>query len=184
MKLIALVAAALALSGCSSLKVSQVDPKTGYLAAASKATTVKNTKFDLDSRKTLLLVTDDRFVVDQMKTLGYFDEVISGVDLEKAIIAGGLTDKVISVRERIGLSNAAKYYKSFLWLRFNLDDQRPNYVRMFLTDPLTMEDLFSAEIFMDRFWTGVNDQYTWYPLFNELISYIRANSATFGKAAP
>jgi hypothetical protein len=181
MKFAVLAVVAVFLSACSSFEVGQLDPATGYLETSTKATTITNKKFDLDSRKALLLVQNDPFVLGQAKALGYFTEVMTNEQLETAIIKENLTDKVTSVRERIGINNAAKHYKPFLWLRFDVDDTKREYVQMYLTDPLNMEDLFAAEIYMDTVWAGVNDQNAWYPLFNELITYIKANSATYRK---
>ena len=181
MKFLVLAAAAALLSACSSFEVAQPDPKTGLIETSTKATTIINKKVDLDSRKALLLVQNDPFVVGQSKALNYFTDIINTEQLETAIIQANLTDKVPTVRERIGINNAAKNYKPFLWLRFDIDDTKREYVQMYLTDPLNMEDLFAAEVYMDTVWAGVNDQNAWYPLFNELITYIRANSATYGK---
>jgi hypothetical protein len=181
MKFAVLAVVAVVLSACSSFEVGQLDPATGYLETSTKATTITNKKFDLDSRKALLLVQNDPFVLGQAKALGYFTDVMTNEQLETAIIKENLTDKVTSVRERIGINNAAKHYKPFLWLRFDVDDTKREYVQMYLTDPLNMEDLFAAEIYMDTVWAGVNDQNAWYPLFNELITYIKANSATYRK---
>ena len=181
MKFLVLAAAAALLSACSSFEVAQIDPKTGLIETSTKATTIINKKVDLDSRKALLLVQNDPFVIGQAKALNYFTEIISIEQLETAIIQANLTDKVPTVRERIGINNAAKNYKPFLWLRFDIDDTKREYVQMYLTDPLNMEDLFAAEVYMDTVWVGVNDQNAWYPLFNELITYIKANSATYGK---
>lgn len=47
MKVIWLAAAALFASACSSFQVSALDPKTGYLKASVKATTIINKPFDL-----------------------------------------------------------------------------------------------------------------------------------------
>lgn len=57
---------------------------------------------------------NDPFVLGQTKALGYFNEVIANEQLEVRIIQTNLGDKVASVRERIGLNNAAKHYKPFV----------------------------------------------------------------------
>lgn len=181
MKVLWLAVAAVMLTACTSFEVGQLDPKTGYLATKTKAATIVNKPFDLDARKAMVLVQNDTFVQGQLKALNYFDEVITNLDLENRIIKENLTDKVTSVRERIGINNAAKHYKPFLWLRFDIDNTKPEYARMYLTDPLTMEDLFGAEVYMDTIWAGVNDENAWYPLFNQLIDYVKANSKTYGK---
>src|SRR4030067_868418 len=103
-------------------------------------------------------------------------------DLEKRIIAANLATKVPTVADRIGLSNAAKKYKPFMWLRFDTrGGGRDKYSQLVLTDPLTMEDYFITETYLDYFWTGVNDQNNWYPMFNSLVDYIKKNSKTYKK---
>ncbi len=183
MKVIWLAAAALLASACSSFEVSALDPKTGFLKASVKATTIVSKPFNLDARKDLILVQNDPFVLGQTQAIGYFNEVITAEQLEIRIIQNNLGDKVPSVSERIGLNNAAKHYKPFLWLHFDINDAKSEFVQIYLTDPLTMEDVFVAEVYMDTIWAGVNDDNAWYPLFNELIAYVRANSATYGKTA-
>ena len=184
MKKLIAAAALAALSACTSLKVVDVDAKTGYFPAQKKAAVVTNKTLDLDARKGLVVVGNSEFSQGQVRNMKYFDEVITIEELEKRIIQAGLTDKVPTVRERIGLNNAAKHYKPFLWLRYDLRGDRPNeYTQFILTDPLTMEDYFVTETHLDYVWTGVNDQNNWYPMFNALIDYIQANSKTYRRPA-
>ena len=178
---VAFVAAAL-LGGCTVMKVAEVDPATGYFPATSKATIVTNKSIDLDSRKSLLLVPNGEFVRGQIQNMKYFDEIMNFDDLEKRVIQAGLTDKVPTIRDRIGVNNAAKHYKGFLWFRFETKGEgRIRTGQFILTDPLTLEDYFVAETKLDPIWSGINDQNTWYPLFNAMIDYIKANSKTFRK---
>ena len=172
----------LALGACSSMKVAEVDSKSGYFPGSTKATVLTNKAVDLDSRKALLLIPNGDFIKGQMANIKYFGEIITFDDLEKRIVQGNLGDKVPSVRDRIGISNAAKYYKSFLWFRIErLGEGTNQRARFILTDPLTQEDYFVAETKLDFIWTGVNDQNNWYPMFNSLIDYVRQNSKTYQK---
>jgi hypothetical protein len=168
------------LTACSSLKVAQIDPTTGYFPSKKFATVVKSTKVDLDSMKDLILVPDGDFEKGQIKNIGYFGKIITFDDLEKAIIKADLTEQVPSVRDRIGLNKAAKAYKKFLWLRFDTRrDGNKTFAQYILTDPITLEDIFIAEQYLDYVWAGVNDQNTWYPLFNSLVQYIKENSESY-----
>lgn len=170
----------LALFGCTTLKVVDPDPNTGYFPAAKKATVVKSEKINLDERKGLLLVGRSDFTGRMAENIGYFEEVIDVEDLEKIIIQEDLTEEVPSLREKIGLNKAAKAYKPFLWLRWNYRvEGNRKYEQLILTDPLTLEDYFIAETYMDYMWAGVNDQNNNYPAFNALIDYIAENSETF-----
>jgi hypothetical protein len=164
------------------MKVVEVDPKTGYFPTSSKATVVVSKPIDLDSHKGLIVVAKSEFLVGELRNIHYFGEVISVEDLETRIIQANLTDKVPSVRDRIGINNAAKYYKPFMWLHTDTRGSGTSqYAKFILTDPLTLEDYFVTETHLDVIWTGVNDQNNWYPMFNALIDYIAQNSKTYRK---
>ena len=172
------------LAGCTQLKVVEVDPDSGYFPGAlGRAAIVKKERFDLDSRKELVLVPNDEFVEGMVLKIDYFDEVMTFDDLERGIVAEGLGDKVPTVDTKIGVNNAAKRYRNFMWLRFaKRREGYYSYTQLILTDPLTLEDYFIAETHLDYGGTGVNDQHNWYPMFNALIDYVKANSATYGKS--
>lgn len=179
-KILFMAFTAILLTACSSLKVAKVDPKTGYFPTSKFATVVKSSPVDLDQMKSLLLVPNSDFEYGQMKSIGYFDEVINFEELEKIIIKEQLTDQVPSLQDRIGLNKAAKAYKKFLWFRFDTRrDGNDQYAQYILTDPITLEDIFITEQYLDYIWAGVNDQNTWYPMYNSLIKYIKENSASF-----
>jgi hypothetical protein len=165
------------------MQVTTVDPETGYFKTKKQAVTIVNKAVDLDSMRELLLVPDQEFVLGQIGNIGYFSNIMTFNDLEKAIIVNGLQDKVPDVRNKIGINKAANEYRPFLWFRFaTRGSGNKEYGQFILTDPKTLEDIFTAEIHLDYLWAGVNDQHTWYPLFNELIKYIEANSKTYRKA--
>lgn len=169
-------------TACSSMKVTEVDPKTGYFPSSSKATIITSKTIDLDAHKALVVVENSEFLLGQLRNIGYFGDVITVEELETRIIKAGLTDKVQSLRDKIGLNNAAKNYKPFLWLRYDSRGTgNSEYAQFILTDPITLEDYFVTETHLDRVWAGVNDQNNWYPMFNALIDYITQNSKTYRK---
>jgi hypothetical protein len=179
-KTLVTIAFTLLLTACSSLKVAKIDPNTGYFPSKNFATVVKSEKVDLDAMKAMILVPDADFEKGQIKNIGFFDEVITFSDLEKLIISNELTDKVPTVRDRIGLNKAAKAYKNFLWFRYDTRrDGNKQYAQYILTDPLTLEDIFITEQYLDYVWAGVNDQNTWYPMYNSLVKYLKENSTSF-----
>ncbi len=168
------------LASCTSLKVVPLDQKTGRYPTTVKATVVASKPFDLDRRKGLILVPNSDFVIGEITNMGYFTRVINVDSLEKAIVQSGLGEKVPSITDAIGLSNAAKIYKPFLWLHFKTRGSgTASYAQVILTDPITLDDLLVVETHLDYLWTGVNDQHNWYPMFNALLDYIQANSATY-----
>ncbi|MCR4301333.1 MAG: hypothetical protein NUV51_06960 [Sulfuricaulis sp.] len=109
LKYFTVVLAVLYLSACSSFKVVEVDPKTGYFPSAKKASVVMSKPLDPDARKSLILVPYGDFVQGMVKNIGYFDELITIDELEKKIVAANQGDKVSNVRSLIGISNAAKH---------------------------------------------------------------------------
>lgn len=178
----AIAALAITLTGCGTYQaVAPIDPATGLLPTEIEATTLKSEKFDLDQRKELLVfVGDNEFVVEQVNTIGYFDEVLGREELEAAIIKADLVDKIPTVEGLIGLNNAAKNYKPFVYLDFDSREEGTNgYLQLVLTDAASMDELFRAERYLDTIWEGVNDRNTFYPLFNALIKYIEDNSETY-----
>jgi len=171
-----------AVSACSSFKVVEIDPKTGYFPSDTKADIVKHEKYDLDSMKSLLLVTSGDFVKGQVRNMHYFDKILNTDELQTIIVKEGLQDKIPSVADKIGVNKAYTNYKPFLWLRYNVRGAgRQAYGQFILTDPKDMQDIFIAERHLDYVWRGVNDQSTWYPLCNALIDYISENSKTYRK---
>ena len=180
MKHLAIAIIALMMSACSALKATKLNPETGLFPTSNQAFVVTNKPLDIDERKSLILVPDHEFDIAQVTNIGYFDKVITTEDLETEIVKNNLSDKVPSVKDKIGLNNAAKHYKPFLWFRLDTRGSgNDEYVQFILTDPLTLEDYFVTETHMDRVWTGVNDQNNWYPMYNAFIEYIREHSNTY-----
>lgn len=109
------------LTGCTStrLRVVDLDANSGYFpGAARQATVVESKAVDLDTKKQLILFPGHDFTSGMLAKIGYFDEVMTLSDLETHIVTENLGDKVQNVNTRIGISNAAKHYKPFLWLHY------------------------------------------------------------------
>jgi hypothetical protein len=175
------VCAMLWLSACSSQRVVDLNGQ-GHFPGRSTATVVLNKPFDIDSRRDLIVVPANDFLKGQIANIHYFQEVITPEELQKAIVANGLTEKVPALTDLIGVSNAAKYYKPFIWFRTKTRGiGAGRYSQFVLTDATTLDDVFIVETHLDFFWSGVNDQNNWYPMFNAIIDYIKANSKTYDK---
>jgi hypothetical protein len=179
-KLLVVSLVVLAVTACTSMKVVKLDPKTGRFPTSNKARVITNVKTDLDSMKGLLLLPDNDFVKGQIANVHYFEKTITLDELETLIITNNLTDSVPSVRDKIGINKAYKAYKPFLWLRFDTREANgKTYGQFILTKPDTLEDIFVVEQYFDYVWAGVNDNNTWYPMFNALVDYIDENSTTW-----
>lgn len=172
----------LSITACQSMQVVERDSETGYFPTSRSATVVKDVRLDLDERRGLVVIGRSEFLEGQLKNIGFFNEVLTVPELETRIVQQGLSDKVPSVRDKIGLSNAARHYQPFLWLHVDRrsDDNR-NYAQFILTDGETLEDYFVTETYLDTVWAGVSDRNNWYPMFNALIDYPDNNSATWSK---
>jgi len=172
----------LILSACGTyVKVVEMDSVTGYFPSDVKATVVKTVDTDLDTMKNLILVSDIDFTGEMVRNIDYFDKVINYDDLEKILVQEGLTDQISSLENKIGINKAAKAYKHFLWLRWKIRKEEDNkkYSQLILTDPITLEDIFICETYLDYVWSGISDQANFYPMMNALVDYIRANSASY-----
>lgn len=181
-KRILLILITVLISACTNMKVVSLDPKTGFFPTSTKAKVILSKPIELDKRKKLLIVPNEPFIKGSISNIEYFDEVIDIDELEKRIVQANLTEKVPAVNSQIGLNNAARHYKDFLWFHFLRVGENPNQKMQFiLTDPLTSEDLFITETELDYAWKGVNDQYNWYPMYNSIIEYIKSNSKTYKK---
>ena len=173
----------LILAGCgtTAFQVAERD-ESGYFPAQGNVEVVKSVAVDLDQHKGLVVIGDSDFFDGQLQEIGFFEEILRIPELEVAIVQEGLSDKVQSVQDRIGLNNAAKHYKPFLWLRADSRrDGNRRYGQFILTDAISLEDLFIVETYYDTIWTGVSDQQNFYPMFNALIDYIDENSDTYQK---
>ena len=165
-------------SGCSVLKVSERG-KNGYFSATKSATTVLAKSYNIDDFKELLLVPNGTYMNGMAGNINYFDKVITYDDLETEIIKSGLQDEVGAIAGKIGINNAYRKYKKFLYLRFDANKDQKNILQLKLINPENFEDLFIAETLYDQVWSGVYDSNTFNPLFNEFIKYIQMNSATY-----
>ena len=58
-------------------------------------------------------------------------------------------------------------------------EEEKKYSQLILTDPVTLEDIFICETYLDYVWSGVTDQDNFYPMMNALVDYIRANSSSY-----
>lgn len=175
--------ALLALAGCGTQgKVAKIDEKTGLLTTdvgtIGQATVVTAKQVSLKQFKPMVFVSATQASIDQMKTIGYFDEVLDFDGLQKLVIANNLQEKVPSLNDKIGLNKLYRAHKPFLWVHFKRTNKEyKQYLQLVATNPETLEDLFVSEVHLDFAWSGVNDQNSRYPLFNALITWIQQNKS-------
>lgn len=174
-----LLAATFTLYSCGTFeKATTLNPTTGHFPARQRAVNViKKDPVHADTLKTLLIVPNSKsdYWLQMGKNLNYFNEVMTWSDFEKDIIAKGLTEKIPSVSDRIGLNRAYKYYKPFVILNLT-KVQKPGsgwYAGLTLYDPSKAEFIFKNEIYLNLMWDGWTDQGTMFPLFNSLLDFLK-----------
>lgn len=123
-----------------------------------------------------IVVPKNDFLIGMTQNINYFDSVINLEELEQKIVAQNLQNEVPSVNSLIGLSNAYKKYKPFLFLNLTtVQRDRKGYAQLKLLHPKTGEYIFITEMPVEY----ANDQGVWYPLYNSLIDYLRSHSDTY-----
>ena len=90
--------------------------ETGNGGQVAKAQTVVADKVDWQDFKALALVTGSDFIIQQVRNLGYFGQVIDLPELQRRIVEKNLQDRVPSLSDRIGINNAARSYGRFIWV--------------------------------------------------------------------
>lgn len=168
----------LTLTNCTVQKVSEKQ-ENGLFQATKEADIIVNKSFDLDSNKALIVVPNNVFTKGMIEKIGYFDKVITFDELEKEIIKDNKQDEVESLNGKIGINNAYRKYKKFLYLHFDSNKEKSRRIQLKLINPENFDELFVGDTLYDDFWVGVNDQNTFNPLFNALIKYIKSNSKTY-----
>lgn len=162
---------------CTNFKVITRDSKSGYFKTSVSANIIKaESNIKLDSLKSLIVVPKNDFLIGMTQNLNYFDSVINLEELEQKIVAQNLQNEVPTVNSLIGLSNAYKKYKPFLFLNLTtVQRDRKGYAQLKLLHPKTGEYIFITEMPVEY----ANDQGVWYPLYNSLIDYLRSHSDTY-----
>lgn len=168
------------IQSCTVMKVSDKN-QDGFFQSSKKADILVNQAFDLDNNNQLLIVPNNTFMIGMAEKIGYFDRVITFDDLEKEIIKDNKQDEVGPLTGKIGINNAYRKYKKFLFLKFDDNKNKSKRLQLKLVNPENFDEIFVGDTLYDDFWVGVNDQNTFNPLFNALITYIKANSKTYGK---
>ena len=165
--------------GCGSFqKAVTLNPSTNYFPAKKnkQAIVLKEIAVEKEALKSFLLVipTSDYWL--QMGTnLNHFDTVMTFEQFQTTIVQEGLTDKIPSVSDMVGLNRAYKYYRPFLLLNLATEQKDTGgwHTGLTLYDPERAEVIFQNEIKLNLMWDGWTDQGTMFPLFNSLVDYLR-----------
>lgn len=142
--------------------------------ANKKVTILKRTNVNADTLRTLLVVSNDTTWKEIGKRLNYFKEVMTMAELQKDIIAKGLSNKVPSISDRIGLYNAYQHYKPFVILILSSEDLKTKgfHTRLSLYDPMRSDMIFKNDVRLNLMWEGYSDKKVLHPLLNSLVDYL------------
>lgn len=174
-KLLTVAAAAFLIVGCTNMKAVPLG-SDGYFPTNSTARVTKSEPVNLAEFGYRVLVPEGGFTLQMTHNMDIFKEVFTISHLEQEIIKNDLTDKIPSIRELIGINRAAREYKPFVWIQWDVRRVgQEDYMVLRLVDAVTMDELFAAETMINRF-NGVTDQANRYPQFNALIDHLRANN--------
>ena len=153
-----------------SISKSERFPTKGH----KEVTILKRINVNADTLKTLLIVPNNTSWIEIGKKLNYFKEVRTFLEFQKDIIAKGLSDKIPSISDKIGLYNAYVNYKPFVILINSSEDLKTQgfRTRLSLYDPLRSDMIFKNEVRLNLMWEGYSDKKILYPLLNSLMDYL------------
>lgn len=150
---------------------SELFPTKGH----KEITILAKKRISADTLKKRLLIVPNHFSWVQIgRELNYFKEVMTMAELEKEIIARGLTNKIPSMSGRIGLYNAYIHYKPFVILIMSNEDLKTKgfRTRLSLYDPFQSEIIFKNEVRLNLMWEGYSIEKVLNPLLNSLANYL------------
>lgn len=159
----------------SSLTAQSTDTSKLFPTQGRKQVSIlKKVNVNADTLKMLLVVPNSNIWVIWGKKMNYFNEVITIADFQKNIIARGLTNKIPSISDRVGLYNAYIHYRPFVILSETVKGSGTKgfHVRLNLYDPMRSDLIFQNEVRLNLMWEGYTDMRVLYPLFNSLVDYL------------
>lgn len=181
------IAIALLLTSCSpTLKVKQLDDKTGKLpteTVLNETEILAKKNIDLKEYNQFLFVKKsglnmekyENYILGTLKNIGGFQKYYIQTELEQYVIQNGLTDKVTSISDNIGLLNLSKSVGKFLICESNVE-YKGGYDFSFeykVIDPTNAEILLHIK--HNAFNWGGLDRPLFNPVFNEYIDWLNEN---------
>jgi hypothetical protein len=195
---VALVAAFLLLSGCSSTMKAVKPDATGAFPTKDQlkpAEVIVNEPIDLSPYRHLVYVqvgekseVYETFIVDSIRNMDYFEKVLTKTGFEQELIASGKSDNVSNISDLIGLRGASKAYGPFLVVSTDVEwlGGYDFTASIKAIDPVTGRTLYHAKRKAFN-WAGL-DKPLFYPLFNGFLGWVNANkgaaAATAATASP
>ena len=174
-----LVLSLLSLTSCAIFPSRKINPETGYFPANKNRKVIVHTALPVsaDTLKKLLVVMP---LFDQWtktaENINYFDEVIYYGDFIKEIDEKGLGQSFTNENNEIDLGKVYKEYRPFtvLYYEQNKFKNGKTYGAVMLYRPDTDKVIFSSYARINRLTDGTSYSVIYYPLFNSLLDYLRA----------
>ena len=129
------------LTSCGTYeKTTTLNPNTNYFPARTKkqksVKVLKKVPINADTLKILLVVPTSDYWLKMGQNLNYFHEVLTDEQFESEIVKAGLSEKVITVYDKMGLNRAYNVYKPFVVLsQTRVLKKGFSYVGLSLYDP-------------------------------------------------
>ena len=120
----------------------------------------------------------NEFILSTFRNMGIFERVLDKSELENLVFAEGLTGKVSSISDKIGLHNLYKEIGPFLVVEAYAEwDGGYDYsAKLTAMDPANGENLL--ELSNEAFnWSGL-DKPLFYPLFNSFLEWANGEQIT------
>ncbi|RTE85475.1 MULTISPECIES: hypothetical protein [Gammaproteobacteria] len=167
------------ISGCRSTIPIERDSSTGYFPTIRDHNIAKQEDVELDRYKKLVLVPD-MFIKEMLLNVNYFENVITYEELELFVMDQGLSNKIPSPHEMIGLINLYNHYGPFLIM-----SREGGLLDGYLHVGLTLMDVKQEEILFRSLKRSPDVRgdidYQWAPVFNAFIDYAESYSASYSR---
>jgi len=185
--LITLVVSIVGISCSPTLKVISADPATGKLPTETHLSSkeiITEKSISLKDFNQFLFVRKgrvnsdryDNYVYGTLKNIGVFKQFFNQNDLEQYVIKNGLTDKVSSLSDNIGLHNLSMNAGNFLICETSIElVARYDFTfELKIINPVNAEILFDVKHYAVN-WAGL-DRPLFNPVFNEYMEWLKKNN--------
>lgn len=180
--IISATAALTLLTSCAHIGVVRnIDPQTGRIETntiipTQAVSVLKSEKIDFLKYRNLALVLGGDYVVNQIREMNIFNEVVDRQGMEKRLIQEGKDSLVSDVTNLISWKKIYDNYEPFLVIQPDFrDENRTSYFQLKVVTPDNAEEVFFCEIKMDYVWRGVSDEQVFIPCFNAFLDWVDMN---------
>ena len=158
-------------------KAATINTQTNYFPAKKNKVPVIliDKPTNADTLKLMLVVPSTDYWLAMGKNMNFFERVLTYDQFQSEIVKKGLSDKIPTLSDKVGLNRAYKLNQPYVILNLTKVNKPGNgwFAGLTLYDPKNAEIIFQNEIWLNLMWDGWTDQGTMFPLFNSLLDYLR-----------